>query len=56
MNLKEFLFECELETKEGECFSLGHAITEYGCEQLADIIIDKFNLCCPRQGVKDDTR
>lgn len=42
MDLKEFLTNCELETKEGESFSLGYAITEHCCEQLANMISDNY--------------
>ena len=42
MNLKDFLIQCELETKEGECFTLKHAIGEYCCEQLAEMILDNL--------------
>lgn len=42
--LAEFLKGCELETKEGESFSLGFAISESCCEQLADWILESYDL------------
>jgi len=40
-NLLEELAELELETEEGECFTLGHAISEHCVKQLVDFILSK---------------